>query len=463
MTIPNNITPDAIEEGKRKIIDFVYRTTNTSARYVLFLAIAGMLMDAWNFAAFSAGAFAFKAEFHPTAFEFGIAAGIVNGGAAIGAITGGYLTDKFGRRIMFLINMAIFVVFAFLSSISANVLEFSIFRLLLGFGLGADVTTGFSYIFEFSAREQRKNYYSVWAYLWSSTYIVSNILTLGLLYLIGPSLIIWRILVGVSAPVALVILILRTRIPESVLWLVHKGDLKTAKKIIKETYKKDLSDIPDVEVKAKKITIRGLFDVFRIGKNKVFGYAETLNVLLTFSFWGFSFYIPIMLAILKFGTLILSTYYAILIYIPGLIAAIIAPSIIKKYGDRDINIISAFIVTLSLILIYLALIHIIPLISFVYFSALFIFFLFLGPFSYNSIINFGFPTKYRGIINGWNYTISKVIAFASVFFGSVLITTIGLTGNTLFLIIIDIICSVILIFLAFNVTQVNPAELESIS
>jgi MFS family permease len=453
-------TAASIEDWKKRIINFIFDTTNTNARYILFLAIAGMLLDAWNFAAFSAGAFAFKAEFHPSAFNFGIAAGIVNAGAAIGAITGGYLTDKFGRRIMFLINMAIFVLFAFLASISSTVLEFSVFRLLLGYGLGADVTTGFSYIFEFSAKNQRKSYYSIWSYLWSGTYIVSNMLVLGLLYWIGPAMIVWRILIGVSAVFALIILILRSRIPESVLWLVHKGDLKAAKSIIKKTYKVDLSEVPDIKVQSKKVTFSDLFNVFRIGRNRVFGYAEVLNILLSFSFWGFSFYIPIMLETLKFGTLTLSTFYAILIYIPGLVAAIIAPFIIKRYADRNLNIISGFMITLSLILVYLALDHIIPLIGFIYFSALFIFFLFLGPFSYNSIINFGFPTTYRGIINGWNYTISKVIAFSSAFFGSVLIAAIGLKGNTLFLVVLDLICSIALIFIAQNVTKVNPAEIE---
>lgn len=454
-------SPEQINKGKNTLIEFIFKTTNTNARYVLFLAIAGMLLDAWNFAAFSAGAFAFKGEFHPTAIEFGIAAGIVNAGAAIGAITGGYLTDRFGRKIMFMINMAIFVLFAFLASISANVTEFDVFRLILGYGLGADVATGFSYIFEFSAKDQRKNYYSIWAYLWSTTYIVSNLLVLALLYTIGPSLIIWRILVGVSAVFALVILILRTRIPESVLWLVHKGDLKSAKEIIKKTYKVDLGEnVPDAVANVNKTSVADFFNVFRIKRNRVFGYAETLNVLLSFSFWGFSFYIPIMLVILKFGTLITSTSYAVIIYLPGLIAAIISPSIIRKYGDKNLNIISAFMVVLSLIFVYITLNKLLPSIGFVYFSAMFIFFLFLGPYSYNSIINFGFPSRYRGTINGWNYLISKIIAFSSVFFGSVLIALVGLKGNTLFLIAIDLACSVSLIFLAFDVTRLDPAKLE---
>jgi|YelNatPaOPRAMG01_1025707.scaffolds.fasta_scaffold22495_4 MFS family permease len=449
-----------IENGKKAIAQFILNTSNKYGKYIIFLAAGGMFLDAWNFAAFSAAAFAFTGEFHPSASALGLAVGIINGGAAIGAITGGYLTDKIGRKAMFMINMLIFVLFAFLAAISANVLEFTVFRFILGFALGADVATGFSYIFEFASHEQRKSYYSVWAYLWSTTYVVANLLVLLLLTLIGPNLIIWRIVVGISAPLALIILILRTLIPESALWLAHVGKLKSAKEVIRKAYNVDLNEVPDIDIESKKTTISDFINVFKIGLNRVFGYAETLNILLSFSFWGFSFYIPIMLGILKFGTHTLIAIFSIFIYFPGLIAAIIAPFLIKKFGDKKINIISGFAVSLSLILIYLVMIHIFPLIYFLLFSMIFIFFLFLGPFSYNSIINFGYPSAYRGIINGWNYMISKIIAFVSGFLGAYFISLIGIKGNTIFLFILDLICSILLIFLAVDITVKPSLEAE---
>ncbi len=449
-----------VEEGKRKIADFLFKTTNIHGRYIIFLAVAGMLMDAWNFAAFSASTFAFKAEFLPSPTAFGIAVAIINAGAAIGAITGGYLTDRLGRRVMFLFNMLLFVIFAALSALSTSVIMFDVFRFILGIALGADVATGFSYVFEFGAKEQRKNYYSIWAYLWSITYVVANIVVLILILAIGPAEIIWRIVVGVSAIFSLIILILRTRVPESALWFIHKGKLKSAKLTIKKAYGVDLVDVPDIEIETKKTSISDMIRVFKIGRNRVFGYAETLNILLSFSFWGFSFYIPLMLSMLKFGKTIQIASFSVLIYLPGIVAAVIAPYIIKRYGDKNLNIISAFLVTLMLILDYFALTGIIPLIYFVPISAAFIFFLFLGPYSYNSIINFGFPSKNRGIINGWNYTISKVIAFTSGILGAYIIGTIGLKANTLLLIIIDLICSIALILVAYDVTKEEPVKLE---
>jgi MFS family permease len=167
-----------------------------------------------------------------------------------------------------------------------------------------------------------------------------------------------------------------------------------------------------------------------------------------------------MLGILKFGTHTMIAIFSILIYFFGIIAAIIAPFTIKKFGDKKINIFSGFMISLALLLIYLTIIKVFPLMYFIAFSILFIFFLFLGPFSYNSIINFGYPSAYRGIINGWNYMISKIIAFTFGFLGAYFISIIGIKGNTLFLFILDLICSILLIFIAIDVTKKPSLEAE---
>jgi Arabinose efflux permease len=138
------ISEEEIKNARQAIAKFVFNTKNISGRFIVFLAIAGMIIDAWDFSSISLVNFSFVNTFHPSAFILGLSAGTINIGAAIGAILGGYFTDRFGRRYMFIINMILFVIMAALSALATDVTEYILFRTILGFALGADVATGFS-------------------------------------------------------------------------------------------------------------------------------------------------------------------------------------------------------------------------------------------------------------------------------------------------------------------------------
>ncbi len=54
----------------------------------------------------------------------------------VGSLILGHLTDKLGRRAMYVFELIFFVVFAVLTALSQNVWELLIFRFLLGIGAG---------------------------------------------------------------------------------------------------------------------------------------------------------------------------------------------------------------------------------------------------------------------------------------------------------------------------------------
>jgi len=78
----------------------------------------------------------------------------------------------------------------------------------------------------------------------------------------------WRVLMIIGGLLGLVILLLRSRIPESVLWLAYQGKLATAKKILKKTYNIDLPDVPDVDVVIRQSArgFKSAFSIFRKSK-----------------------------------------------------------------------------------------------------------------------------------------------------------------------------------------------------
>src|ERR1700689_2614477 len=59
-------------------------------------------------------------------------------GAVLGAIFFGYLTDRLGRRKLFLVTLATYSLATIASAFSWNFLSFSIFRLLTGCGIGGE-------------------------------------------------------------------------------------------------------------------------------------------------------------------------------------------------------------------------------------------------------------------------------------------------------------------------------------
>ncbi|WP_171823545.1 MFS transporter [Thermogymnomonas acidicola] len=139
----------------------------------------------------------------------------------VGALFGGLMTDRLGRRTMLIYNLLVFVVMAALQALSTSAVEFTAFRAVMGFGLGADVATGFTYIYEFISTAQRKEVYPLWAYAFSMTALLAVGLVLLLIHVAGYGPNTWRYPVAVGAAAALVVLIFRSRIPETPFWLAR--------------------------------------------------------------------------------------------------------------------------------------------------------------------------------------------------------------------------------------------------
>ena len=66
--------------------------------------------------------------------QIGLAGGIYIAGACTGALFFSYLTDRFGRKKLFLITLAVYLFFSFLTAFSWNFWSFVVFRFLAGTG-----------------------------------------------------------------------------------------------------------------------------------------------------------------------------------------------------------------------------------------------------------------------------------------------------------------------------------------
>jgi MFS transporter, SP family, inositol transporter len=152
--------------------------------------------------------------------QIGILTGTLTFCVAIGALLGGYLGDRFGRRAVFQVTM-VGVLISILGMIVAS--SFSlifVFSAIIGLVTGADLPVSLTTISEASQNEkQRGTLVGLSQFFWFVGIVLSEILSMlvGNYGIIGA-----RILLTHIGVVSLVIFICRFTIPESQVWKVAK-------------------------------------------------------------------------------------------------------------------------------------------------------------------------------------------------------------------------------------------------
>jgi MFS family permease len=73
-----------------------------------------------------------------TEAQVGLAGGIYIAGACTGSLFFSYLTDRYGRKRLFLITLAVYLIFTFLTAFSWDFWSFVFFRFFAGTGIGGE-------------------------------------------------------------------------------------------------------------------------------------------------------------------------------------------------------------------------------------------------------------------------------------------------------------------------------------
>ncbi|HYZ15990.1 MAG TPA: MFS transporter [Candidatus Acidoferrum sp.] len=170
-----------------------------------------------------------------TPSQIGFAATAYLVGACIGALGFGVLTDRFGRKKLFLITLSLYLISTVLTALSPNFAFFAIFRALAGMGIGGEYSAVNSAIDELiPARRRGVADIAINGSWWLGT-LVGSALSIPLLNgtLIPPSLG-WRLAFGLGAVLALAVLFVRAWIPESPRWLLVHGRRDEAERIVSQ-------------------------------------------------------------------------------------------------------------------------------------------------------------------------------------------------------------------------------------
>jgi MFS family permease len=154
-------------------------------------------------------------------------------GAVTGALVFGYLTDRFGRKRLFMVTLAIYLVFTVASGLSWNFWSFAAFRVLAGAGIGGEYAAINSAIDELiPARVRGRVDLAINGSWWIGTALAA-FLSYELLRVLRET-ISWRLGFFVGAILATAILVIRRFIPESPRWLLTHGRAEEAEKVVAE-------------------------------------------------------------------------------------------------------------------------------------------------------------------------------------------------------------------------------------
>lgn len=264
-------------------------------------------------------------------FEQGMVAASAMLGTFFSGFLGGWLTDKLGRQRLFFVGPILFIVGSVGSFWVESATALFVLRFLVGMGVGLEYPVAGSLLTEFLPQKNRGPRLAGLTILWfvgaALSYMVGNFI------LARSGVDGWRYVLASSAVLGTLLFLVRLGTPESPRWLLSKGRLDEADRIIKKIYGAtfSLANMPQ-EVAGKKVS---LGDMLHSGYGK--------RMLFVIVFWTAAV-VP-MFAVYSFAPVVLealhlkgdwAAYGSVMITLLFVVGCVIATRLIDTMGRRPL-------------------------------------------------------------------------------------------------------------------------------
>lgn len=202
------------------------------AALVAIAAAIGNLLQGWDNATIAGSVLYIKREFNlqsaPTIEGLIVAMSLI--GATVITTFSGPVSDSYGRRPMLIISSVLYFLSGLVMFWAPNVYILLIARLLDGFGIGLAVTLVPVYISETAPPEIRGLLNTLPQFTGCVGMFLSYCMVFGMSLMDSPS---WRLMLGVLSIPSIVYFVLTVAyLPESPRWLVSKGRMVEAKRVL---------------------------------------------------------------------------------------------------------------------------------------------------------------------------------------------------------------------------------------
>ena len=422
---------DAINSGGVKMKHFYL---------IMSIALGGVILDGYIFATLGIGLPQLAQSFHLVGFSAATVSATMGVGALIGALIGGYLTDRIGRTSMFIVNMILFIIGSFGAAFSVNIYMFLLFRGMMGAGVGLDFPVALSFIAEHSKLSSKGRNVSIWQSINGLGFIVAYFLMIGVYSYLSPGINIWRYAAGLSGIIAVIVLALRfLYMRESPVWLATQGYLKDAVGVLKKNYKMDVEfagDMVNHKVRTNPVS------AFRLLFSKKYRLRTILLTIISpvqaIEYYAVIIYLPVITAQLLVSGNVRSLEFSALFQFFGILGPLMAMAVVQRLGMRMVGMISSVGIIITLLL--LGLVPVLTALASVALIAVFIFIHTFGigplPMSEASI---SYPTRIRGTGSGWSQMMIRVGTIVGLFYFPLVSSYFGLKNTFLFLLFVPLV------------------------
>lgn len=265
-------------------------------------------------------------------------------GMLIGALTAGVLGDAKGRKFTYQFNLAVLGLASIAGAFAPNMTWLIVCRFFMGLGLGAEIVVGYGSVGEFMPPTVRGKWSAYLSLITNSALFFSTFLG----YLIIPS-IGWRAMFAIVGAGAMIVWVLRKKMPESPRWLESKGRYDEAEAILRAAEEESAqnSTLPPVVnatyTVTRKTTLLELFAPSQIRRTFV---SIVVQVAINMVIYGFIVWVPTFL--MKQGIGMASSLgYTALMSLGGpagaLLGVLLADKIGRKKGLIAVSVLAAVI------------------------------------------------------------------------------------------------------------------------
>jgi MFS family permease len=204
--------------------------------------------------------------------QIGLANTVYLIGQVAGALVFGHLTDRFGRKRLFLVTLALYLVATALSGFAPTFWVFLGFRFLAGAGIGGEYAAINSAIDELvPARLRGQIDLAINGSYWIGVGLGAGLTLLLLDPRVVPLEIGWRIVFASGALLGLAILLVRRDLPESPRWLLNHGHVRAAVATIERI---------EAEVHGPNAAVQRAVDTVRIRVSGTVGFRHLVHTLV---------------------------------------------------------------------------------------------------------------------------------------------------------------------------------------
>ncbi|OJD70172.1 MFS transporter [Bacillus sp. NH11B] len=181
-----------------------------SKRKLLGIAGLGWLFDAMDVGMLSFVIVALQKDWGLSTQEMGWIGSINSIGMAVGALVFGVLSDKIGRKSVFIITLLLFSIGSGLTALTTTLTMFLMLRFLIGMGLGGELPVASTLVSESVEAHERGKIVVLLESFWAGGWLIAALISYFVIPKYG-----WEVAMVLSAVPALYALYLRWNLPDS--------------------------------------------------------------------------------------------------------------------------------------------------------------------------------------------------------------------------------------------------------